>query len=74
MLVMLNSFSILSILTFRALIGASPYDTSCLCTYGDVCWPDAATFFQLESQVSQPLIYPNPTASACYPVANPSGD
>ncbi|KAL4064183.1 hypothetical protein V8B97DRAFT_2105927 [Scleroderma yunnanense] len=71
---MLNSFSILSILALGASIGASPHDTSCLCTYGDVCWPDAATFAQLESQVSQPLIYPNPTASACYPAANPSGN
>ena len=67
---MLNSFPILSVFALGGSAGAS----RCLCTYGDPCWPDAATFAQLESQVSQPLIYPVPTASACYPAANPSGN
>ncbi|KIM51123.1 hypothetical protein SCLCIDRAFT_683329 [Scleroderma citrinum Foug A] len=67
---MSNSFTVLSVSALGGFAGAS----GCLCTYGDPCWPDAATFAQLESQVSQPLIYPIPTASACYPASNPSGN
>ncbi|KAI9566811.1 hypothetical protein HD554DRAFT_2024697 [Boletus coccyginus] len=48
--------------------------SGCLCTYGQSCWPSASTFSQLQSQVSQPLVYPLPTASACYPPSNPSGN
>lgn len=46
----------------------------CRCIYGQACWPSTSDFSQLASQVSQPLIYPVPPASACYPVSNPSGD
>jgi len=67
---MLNSFTVLSVFALGEFARAS----GCLCTYGNPCWPDAATFAQLESQVSQPLIYPIPTASACYPAADPSGN
>ncbi|KAI9461137.1 hypothetical protein HD554DRAFT_2292489 [Boletus coccyginus] len=48
--------------------------SGCLCTYGQSCWPSASTFPQLQSQVFQPLVYPLPTASACYPLSNPSGN
>jgi len=48
--------------------------SGCLCTYGQPCWPSASTFFQLQSQVSQPLVYPLPTASPCYPSSNASGN
>ena len=70
LLVMLNSLTVLSVFASGEFSGAS----GCLCTYGNPCWPDAAIFSQLESQVSQPLIYPIPTASACYPASNPSGN
>ena len=71
---MLNNYTVLSVLALTGSAGASPYYTGCLCTYGDPCWPDVATFAQLESQVSRPLIYPLPTASACYTAGNPSGN
>ncbi|KAI9464375.1 hypothetical protein HD554DRAFT_2281222 [Boletus coccyginus] len=48
--------------------------SGCLCTYGQSCWPSPSTFSQLQSQVSQPLVYPLPSASACYPPPNPSGN
>ncbi|KAI6144188.1 hypothetical protein BKA82DRAFT_4175263, partial [Pisolithus tinctorius] len=54
--------------------GAPSNSTGCLCTYGHPCWPTADQFAELESQVSQPLIYPAPTASACYPANDPSGN
>ncbi|KAI6040855.1 hypothetical protein EDC04DRAFT_2566471 [Pisolithus marmoratus] len=53
---------------------ASSNNTGCLCTYGQPCWPTTDQFAELESQVSQPLIYPVPSASACYPVTDPSGN
>ncbi|KAL4066264.1 hypothetical protein V8B97DRAFT_1981587 [Scleroderma yunnanense] len=71
---MFGSFTVLSTLVLAGFVRAWPYDAGCVCTYGDPCWPDAATFAQLESQVSQPLVYPYPTASACYPAVNPSGN
>ena len=71
---MLNSFTVLSVFALGRLAGGWPYHTGCRCTYSDPCWPDAATFADLESQVSQSLVYPVPTASACYPPANPSGN
>ncbi|KIK55609.1 hypothetical protein GYMLUDRAFT_175341 [Collybiopsis luxurians FD-317 M1] len=53
-------------------------DTSssrCRCLYPDSsCWPSDADFASLASQVSQPLIYPVPPESACYPASNPSGN
>lgn len=45
--------------------------SSCLCTHDQPCWPSPATFSQLESQLSQPLVYPLPTAFSCY---DPSGN
>ncbi|KAG9310435.1 hypothetical protein JVU11DRAFT_9575 [Chiua virens] len=50
--------------------------SSCFCTYGQSCWPSASTFTQLQSQVSHPLIYPVPSASACYlsSASDPSGN
>jgi len=45
----------------------------CLCTFGQSCWPSASAFSQLQSLVSQPLVYPLPSASACYPPSDPSG-
>jgi hypothetical protein len=46
----------------------------CLCTFGQSCWPSTSTFSQLQSLVSQPLVYPLPSASACYPPSDPSGN
>lgn len=46
----------------------------CRCVYGESCWPTSQDFVALTSQLSQPLIYPVPTASACYPVSSPSGN
>jgi hypothetical protein len=46
----------------------------CRCLYGQKCWPSASDFSGLESQLSQPLIHPLPTASPCYPLSNPSGN
>ncbi|KIK22580.1 hypothetical protein PISMIDRAFT_499320 [Pisolithus microcarpus 441] len=70
---MLSIFVVL-VLVVGSLAGTSPNNTRCLCTYGEPCWPTADQFAELESQVSQPLIYPVPTASACYPVNDPSGN
>lgn len=56
-------------LTASGLATASP---SCTCIYGDSCWPSAVEFSSLETQLSSPLIYPRPTAAACYPVDAPS--
>jgi hypothetical protein len=50
---------------------ASP---QCRCVYGQSCWPSIQDFSALAFQLSQPLIYPVPTASECYPVSNPSGN
>lgn len=46
----------------------------CRCLYGQRCWPSASDFSSLEGQLSQPLINPLPSASACYPVSSPSGN
>jgi len=46
----------------------------CRCLYGQRCWPSTSDLLLLESRVSQPLIYPLPPASACYPVSSPSGN
>ncbi|KDQ63536.1 hypothetical protein JAAARDRAFT_169472 [Jaapia argillacea MUCL 33604] len=61
----------LSPLTYR-LGGVT--DPKCRCTYGQACWPSSSTFSQLASQLSQPLIYPIPPESACYPSSHPSGN
>jgi hypothetical protein len=39
----------------------------CRCTSDQDCWPTQSDFQTLASQVSQPLVYPVPPASACYP-------
>ncbi|KIJ13630.1 hypothetical protein PAXINDRAFT_80827 [Paxillus involutus ATCC 200175] len=46
----------------------------CVCTSDQPCWPNAEEFSQFQTLVSQPLIYPVPTASACYPTSDPSGN
>ncbi|KAF8963273.1 hypothetical protein BDZ97DRAFT_1661819 [Flammula alnicola] len=43
-----------------------PGAESCRCLYGDSCWPNETAFSTLASQLSQPLVYPVPPASACY--------
>ncbi|KAH7914858.1 hypothetical protein BJ138DRAFT_1143106 [Hygrophoropsis aurantiaca] len=48
--------------------------SNCRCTYGEDCWPTSSEFAQLESQISQPLIYPHPTGAVCYPINDPSGN
>ncbi|KAK7060249.1 hypothetical protein VNI00_001014 [Paramarasmius palmivorus] len=54
-----------------ALAQESP-PSNCRCLYGDPCWPSEADFAQLESRLSQPLIYPSPPEASCYPASNPS--
>jgi hypothetical protein len=49
-------------------------NTTCRCTSDQKCWPSQSDFQTLSSQLSQPLIYPFPIASACYPQSNPSGN
>ncbi|KAH7921690.1 FAD-binding domain-containing protein [Leucogyrophana mollusca] len=48
--------------------------SNCRCVYSEECWPSSSEFSQLESELSQPLIYPRPTAAVCYPVEHPSGN
>lgn len=45
----------------------------CKCVYGQKCWPSQQEFSRLASRLSTPLVYPNPTASACYSHSNTSG-
>ena len=71
----MKAFSALALLAITGRVPTTWASSSgCLCTYGQSCWPSASTFSQLQSQVSQPLVYPLPTASACYPPSNPSGN
>ncbi|KAJ8082041.1 hypothetical protein PM082_007887 [Marasmius tenuissimus] len=49
-------------------------DGDCKYLYGDICWPRESDFAELSSQLSQPLIHPVPSASACYPAESPSAD
>ena len=67
-------FSALALFAMRWPVTAWASSSGCLCTYGQSCWPSASTFSQLQSQVSQPLVYPLPSASACYPPSDPSGN
>ena len=53
---------------------ASAASPQCRCLYGQKCWPAPSDFSSLEAQISQPLIYPLPPASACYPISDPSGN
>lgn len=66
--------SLLALLSIAGPMTAWASSSGCLCTYGQSCWPSAAAFSQLQSQVSQPLIYPLPSASPCYPPSDPSGN
>jgi hypothetical protein len=61
----------LVILTAGVLVSAS---SRCKCLFGQPCWPSASEFSQLALQVSQPLLYPVPPESACYPASNPSSN
>ncbi|KAI9572546.1 hypothetical protein HD554DRAFT_2293303 [Boletus coccyginus] len=70
----MNVLSALALLVIGRPLTAWASSSGCLCTYGQSCWPSASTFSQLQSQVSQPLLYPLPTASACYPLSDPSGN
>ncbi|KAK1228963.1 hypothetical protein PQX77_008003 [Marasmius sp. AFHP31] len=49
-------------------------DGDCKCLYGEICWPSESDFAELSSQLSQPLIHPVPSASACYSAESPSVD
>lgn len=60
-------------LSFSQLVSVT-LGSPCRCLHGQKCWPNASDFSALESQISQPLIYPKPPASACYPVSSPSGN
>ncbi|EIW73969.1 FAD-binding domain-containing protein [Coniophora puteana RWD-64-598 SS2] len=44
----------------------------CRCTYDQPCWPSAAAFAALQTELSQPLLHPVPTAAQCYPSFYPS--
>ncbi|KIJ13625.1 hypothetical protein PAXINDRAFT_116940 [Paxillus involutus ATCC 200175] len=63
-----------SLLLTCGLATTSQSGQECLCTSDQSCWPNAEEFSQLQAQVSQPLVYPLPTASACYPTSDPSGN
>ncbi|KIJ61684.1 hypothetical protein HYDPIDRAFT_115467 [Hydnomerulius pinastri MD-312] len=69
-----------SILLFWPLVASATTDSlrttpTCRCTAEDPsCWPSSAAFAELERNLSSPLIYPVPPASACYPVSSPSGN
>lgn len=59
-------------LLFTAAFGlATP---RCRCLYGQACWPSAADFSVLASSLSQPLVAPLPSYSACYPPSNASAN
>jgi hypothetical protein len=60
---------ITSLVSFSGVLGKF-----CRCLSTGSCWPSNSQFASLASEVSQPLIYPVPPKSACYPVSHPSGD
>ncbi|KAK2462839.1 hypothetical protein APHAL10511_005151 [Amanita phalloides] len=62
----------LPLLSFYLPLGSAT--STCKCLSYEPCWPSASEFSQLTSQLSQPLIYPKPPASACYPPSQPSGN
>ena len=70
----MKTFSALVLLAIGRSLTAWAGSSGCLCTFGQSCWPSASTFSQLQSLVSQPLVYPLPSASACYPPSDPSGN
>jgi len=48
---------------------------TCRCTRSDQeCSPTRSDFKALSSPLSQPLIYPVPPATPCFPVSGPSGN
>ena len=51
-----------------------PTPSGCLCTSDQPCWPSPDTFAALASNLSQPLVYPRPTAWQCYPPSDPAGN
>ena len=67
-------FFALALLEIGRPVTAWAGSSGCLCTFGQSCWPSASTFSRLQSLVSQPLVYPLPSASACYPPSDPSGN
>ena len=46
----------------------------CRCLSTQPCWPSNEAFSALASQLSQPLVYPVPAASPCYPPQSPPSD
>ncbi|EIW74307.1 FAD-binding domain-containing protein [Coniophora puteana RWD-64-598 SS2] len=48
--------------------------SQCRCVYGQSCWPSGSDFSQLQSLLSQSLLYPKPTASQCYSTSGASDD
>ncbi|KAH7920246.1 FAD-binding domain-containing protein [Leucogyrophana mollusca] len=67
-------FCLFLLLTASTVLALNQSSPRCRCLYGDACWPSTSDFSSLQSQISQPLIYPTPTASACYPLSSPSGN
>ncbi|TFK57070.1 FAD-binding domain-containing protein [Heliocybe sulcata] len=60
---------------FQAFLVLSPPSAlACKCTYQSLCWPNADVFASLATRLSQPLTYPRPPESACYPINDQSGD
>ncbi|KAM6494766.1 FAD binding domain containing protein [Amanita muscaria] len=59
-------------LAVAAVFSPLAHAATCKCLSSQPCWPSPSNFSQLASQVSQPLIYPVPPASACYPPFNSS--
>lgn len=47
---------------------------TCLCLYGEKCWPNEIEFAKLTSQLSRPILHPLPPASTCYPPLAPCDD
>ena len=58
------------LISLASLVVSKP---SCRCLYGEQCWP-SSDLSTLASQLSQPLLYPSPPESACYPPSKPSGN
>ena len=70
-----SAFACLTSLALLHVIDASPTNYPvCRCTSDQDCWPTQSDFQTLASEVSQPIIYPVPPASACYPASSPSGN
>ncbi|KAH7930955.1 FAD-binding domain-containing protein [Leucogyrophana mollusca] len=68
-------FFLFSLLALGYASSPSPeFGSRCRCTADQACWPSASVFSDFEKSISQPLIYPLPPASACYPSSSPSGN